>query len=231
MATDLKKLFGSMGAALIDMDGTILDTMAEWRQCNIDYLEARGVEMTPEQRQRVICSSSGALLIDYVRDELGVEVDIPAFRALQQERMMEVYRRGPRVKPGSRELLSALRERGVKTVLATATWADHTIVALNKCGLVSSFDALCGSHTIGCGKNTVDYFDKVSELIGVPKDRCVLFDDATYALKGARAAGLLGNVGVANQTNIIFHDEIASLSDIVVESLAEIVPLLPPPRR
>lgn len=222
---DVKEMLDNMGAALLDMDGTILDTMQEWRQCNIDYLEARGVAMNPEQRQRVVCSSSGALLIDYVRETLGVEMDIPAFRLLQQDQMLKVYQKGPRVKPGAREFLAALRARGVKTVLATATWAKHTIVALNKCGLMDAFDAICCGEVMDCGKSKPAYFDRVSELTGVPKERCVLFDDAMYALKGGREAGILGNVGVTDPTNIIFRQEIAALSDVVVDSLADLLPL------
>ena len=105
---ELGKLLANMDAALLDMDGTILDDMSEWRECNVEYLERRGIDLTPEQRLRIVNSSSGALLIDYVRDVLGVEVDIPAFRTLQQERMMEVYERGPRLKSGARELLAAM---------------------------------------------------------------------------------------------------------------------------
>lgn len=223
----INEILCNMGAALIDMDGTILDTMHEWRLCNIDYLEARGVQMNPEQRQRIVCSSSGALLIDYVREALGVEMDIPAFRALQQDRMLAVYKQGPRVKPGAREFLAALRQQGVKTVLATATWAKHTITALNNCGLMDAFDAICCGEVMDCGKSKPDYFDKVSALVGVPKDRCVLFDDAMYALKGGRDAGLLGNVGVTDPTNVIFRDEMAALSDAMVDSLADLLPLQP----
>ena len=223
---ELGKLLANMDAALLDMDGTILDDMDEWRECNVEYLERRGIDLTPEQRLRVVNSSSGALLIDYVRDVLGVEVDIPAFRTLQQDRMMAVYEKGPRVKPGAREFLDALREHGVKVVLATATWPEHTVVALNKCDLVHCFDALCCSRTIGCGKNKTEYFDKVSELIGVPKERCVLFDDAMYALEGGRKAGILGNIGVTDPMNTLFRKEMAALSDAMVDSLADLIPYL-----
>ena len=224
-----ERLFASMDAALLDMDGTILDDMDEWRQCNVDYLEQRGIELTPEQRLRVVNSSSGALLIDYVRDVLGIEVDIPAFRTLQQDRMMAVYEKGPPVKAGAREFLDALRGHGVKVVLATATWPEHTIVALNKCRLVHCFYAICCSHMMGCGKNNPDYFKKVSDLIGVPKERCVLFDDAMYALKGGRDAGILGNVAVEDPMNTLFRTEMAALSDTMVDSLADLIPFLRQP--
>lgn len=226
-----ERLFASMDAALLDLDGTILDDMDEWRQCNVEYLERRGIELTPEQRLRVINSSSGALLLDYIRDTLGIECDVPAFRELQKERMLAVYWKGPPVKPGAREFIDALHDCGVKVVLATATWPEHTVVALNKCGLARCFDAICCSHLMGCGKNKTEFFEKVSALIGVPKERCVLFDDAMYALKGGREAGILGNVGVTDRTNTLFRAEMAALSDIMVDSLADLLPFLRLARR
>lgn len=220
---NLSETIGKMRAALVDMDGTILDTMPEWRACNTDYLEARGIALSPEQRLQVVSCSTGSLLFEYIRDELGVEVDVPTFRTLQRDRMMEAYRKVPRVKPGAREFLAGMRRRGVKVVLATATWSTHTLVALNGTGLLPFFDAICCGEVMDCGKSRVEYYDRVSALIGVPKDQCVLFDDALYALRGASTAGILGSVAVADPTNEIFRDEFAALAVATVTRLDEVL--------
>lgn len=221
-----KELFDKMEAALVDMDGTLLDTMQIWRQCNIDYLDSNGIQMTPEQRLRVVCAASGNLLFEYARETFGFEFDVPLFRDLQRKRMMEAYLGGSRIKPGAREFLAALRRRGVKIVLSTSTWATHATIALTKSGFVPFFDAICCSDAVDASKSKPDYFEKASALIGVPVNRCVLFDDGFHAHKGARAAGLLGGVGVADATNVVFREELAGLTDLMVDSLEELLPFI-----
>lgn len=221
---DFSQKLNRMQAALFDMDGTILDSMPAWRGCNLEYLERHGITLTEEQKQYVVCASSATGLFDYVRETLGHEIDIQEFRALQQERMQEAYAAGIAVKPGARECLAALHARGVKIALATATWSSLTVLALARSGLMRDFDFLCCGDVVHCSKSKPEYFDRASELIGVPKDRCILFDDAIYAVKGASGAGLLGIVAVADPTNEIYRDDLKALSDVFVESLAEILP-------
>ncbi|MBR0056028.1 MAG: HAD family phosphatase [Kiritimatiellae bacterium] len=223
---NLSQLLPAMEAALFDLDGTLLDTMQPWRQCNTDYLESQGIELSPDQRLRIVCASSGSILIDYVRATFGHEIDLPAFRELQKRRMMEVYLAGAPVKPGVFEFLSALRARGTKIVLSTATWATHATIGISRSGLAPYFDAICCCDAIDASKSSPAYFDRVSALIGVPKARCVLFDDAIYALKSARAASLLGAVAVADPTNVIFRDEISQCADALVDSFDGLAALL-----
>ncbi len=56
-----------------------------------------------------------------------------------------------------------------------------------------------------------------------PKSECVLFEDALYALKGGREAGLLGEVAVAEPLYEPFRAEIRAIADVFVDSLAELV--------
>ena len=38
-----------MKAAIFDMDGTLLDSMSEWRKLNCSFVRDQGIELTPEQ--------------------------------------------------------------------------------------------------------------------------------------------------------------------------------------
>ena len=219
---DAKEMLSRMEAALFDMDGTLLDSMPAWRGCNLEYLENVGIHPDEEQRINIICASSGTILFDYLRKTFGVEVDVAEFRKLQQTRMEAAYSRGNLAKPGVLEFLRKMRERGVKTVLATATWKSLTDIALEKSGLSGAFDAICCCDIVGVSKAHPEYFDRVSEMIGVPKDRCVLFEDAIYAIQTGRAAGLLGAVALTDPTNILFRRELSELADVMVDSLSEL---------
>lgn len=212
-----------MKAALFDMDGTLLDTMQQWRSCNVDYLTARGIHPTADQLPHIIQASSGAILFEYIRKTFGVEVDQPVFRTMQKERMFATYAAGPTPKPGVVAYLRHLREKGVRTFVTTATWSTHTTLALSRCGLLPFFDGIYCADVIGHSKKDPLYFAKVSDYIGVKASECVLFEDAVYAIEGGREAGLLGVVAVTDATNTLFRDRLRELADLVVDDLMELV--------
>lgn len=211
-----------MKAALFDMDGTLLDSMMDWRGCNIEFLEGLGCRIPPEMTAQVL-QCTGSMLAQLVRETFGVEFDRDAFVEHQKRRMHDAYTRGVAVKPGVREYLDKLRRRGVLVVLTSATWTPHTELALARTGMRSYFDVLCCTDAIGSSKRTPAFFDKVSERIGHPKSECVLFEDALYALKGGREAGLLGEVAVSEPLYEPFRAEIRAIADVFVDSLAELV--------
>ncbi len=219
---DYREIEPRMKAALFDMDGTLVDSMLEWRKCNVEFLKGLGYEITPDIQARVL-QSTGPMLMDYVRESKGVEVDLKALGSFHKIHMYEVYSRGAAVKPGVREYLEHLRSRGVCLVVTTATWTPHTEIALDRCGLKPYFDAICCTDAIGVSKREAAYFDRVSSIIGHPTCECVLFEDALYALESGREAGLLGEVAVADPVNEHVRDQIRAVADVFVHSLAELM--------
>ncbi len=221
---DYREIEPRMKAALFDMDGTLIDSMPFWRQCNLEFMKMLGYEVPPEKQKHVL-QSSGGMLAQFAREEYGVEVDPDALLELQKKRMHDAYSRGVAIKPGVVEYLEYLKKRGVLRVVATATWTPYTELALERCGLRRHVDVLCCADFIGYSKRQAAYFDKVAEVIGHPKSACVLFEDAAYALRGGREANILGEVAVADVLNEAFRDELRSLADVFVDSLAELIGL------
>jgi HAD superfamily hydrolase (TIGR01509 family) len=213
-----------MKVAMFDMDGTLLDSMQAWRHCNVEYLEQRGCKIDASQLPHIIQASSGVHLFDYVLKTFGIEIDRPVFRELQKKRMYETYAKGAPVKPGVVPYLTYLRAKGVKTVLTTATWATHTTLALARSGLTPLFDGIFCCDTIGHSKSTPEYFEAVARFCDASLSDCVLFDDAVYAIKSGRAANLLGIVGLTDATNTLFREEMGQYADVVVDSLASLIP-------
>lgn len=213
-----------MRAAFFDMDGTVLDSMQDWRECNLIYLERHGIAVTEEQRTQVVCASSGTHLFEYIRRELGHDPDIPEYRAIQFERMKAAYTRGIPPKPGAREYLEHLRLRGVKTILATATPSALANLALTRSGMMRDFDAVLCCDTLDASKRHAEYYHRACAIAGVAEGECMLFEDAAYSLLSGREAGLLGAVAVSDPTNVIFRRRLAELSDAMIDSFTELMP-------
>lgn len=215
-----KKAIGTMKAAIFDMDGTLIDSMGEWRKLNSSFVREQGIELTPEQEQDLL-SMSGMMVVNYVREQFGIETEFVHLVDRSSVKMESVYIAGVPHKPGALAYLKRLRKRGVKCVIATATPWHLAMIALNKTGLVVHLDEIYSADMIGGTKADPAFFDRLCERIGVPKADCVMFEDGLYAMKGAKASGMRV-VGITDPTNLRDREEIHAVCDLVIDSYDEL---------
>lgn len=209
-----------MKAAIFDMDGTLIDSMNEWRRLNCSFVRDRGVELTQEQ-EKALYSVSGMMAVEYVQKTFGIKADFGEILERSTRLMEPVYAAGVPLKPGARAYLERLRARGVKRVLCTATPSRLALIALNRTGLVADLDFIFSTDMTGGSKGDPAFFDRLCALIGEKKEDCVMFEDALYAMQGARAAGL-GVVGITDETNEPDREAIRAVCDRVIDSYDEL---------
>ena len=210
----------TMKAAIFDMDGTLLDSMTKWRELNGVFV--RGMGITPTEKQEAdMMSMSGTMVVDYFRDEFGIDTNFDALCVEACKAMKPIYGAGVPHKPGAAAYLKRLRARGVKCVLATATPARLAMIGMNCAHLVSDMDYIFSTDMLGFDKSRNEFFERVSQIIGVPKENCVMFEDSLYAMQGARNAGL-GVVGITDATNTRDREAIRACCDAVIDSFDEL---------
>ena len=209
-----------MKAAIFDMDGTLIDSMTPWRALNVEFIRRRGIEPTPEELKD-LQGLTGRIAVDYYREHYGIETDFDTLCAEACEGMKNIYRAGLPLKPGARAYLERLRARGVKCVLCSASPCDLVLIALNRMDLTKELDLIYSTEIVGGHKGEPEFYDRLCAMIGEKKEECVMFEDALYAMKGARAAGL-GVIGITDDTNQSDREEIAKVCDRVVESYDEL---------
>lgn len=208
-----------MKAAIFDMDGTLLDSMTEWRRLNGEFVRQRGITLT-EKQEADMMSMSEMMVVDYFRDEFGIQSSFAELCAAAYDAMEKIYAAGVGRKPGAADYLRRLREKGVKCVLATP--ARQALVGLNKADMVSNLDYIFSTDMIGYDKSKTEFYDKLCSIIGVEKKDCVMFEDSLYAIRGAKNAGLLGVVGITDTTNTRDIEAIRACCDVVVDSYDEL---------
>lgn len=175
--------------AAFDMDGTLIDSMPYWRNAYQEFLDARGLPVpetlthasAEKMFAREACETICAVYGERLKMSFG---DVwEAFL----ERVTYHYRTDAQLRPGALEYLDALRAQGVRVGVATATRRDMAEVALERLGLARRMDF--GYFGEEITKDQPEYFYRLAREQGAKPDQCVMFEDALYSMRGAKAAG------------------------------------------
>jgi len=210
----------TMKAAIFDMDGTLIDSMTQWRQLNVEFIRSHGITPTPEQEKEMF-SLTGRKAVDYYKDTFGIEADFNDLLVKACAGMVAAYAAGLPLKPGTQAYLARLRARGVRCVVCSASPCNLVLLALNRMNLVKDFDLIYSTELIGGHKGDPAFYDRLCAMIGEKKEDCVMFEDALYAMEGARQAGL-GVIGITDDTNEVVREQMQAVCDRVIDSYDEL---------
>ena len=101
--------------------------------------------------------------------------------------------------PGILELLRALREKGIKIALASAS--KNGPFLLKQMDIEDYFDAVADPAKIAVSKPAPDIFLAAAEQVGVPISACIGIEDAQAGIQAIQAAGALP-VGVGKAEDL-----------------------------
>lgn len=174
-------------AVFWDMDGTLIDSEPYWLAEETALVETfGGVWSAAEGLQLVGSSLEGSALILQSR---GVAMTTQQIIDHLTDRVMARVAGEVPWRPGSRELLSALRDAGVPTALVTMSirrMAEPVVAALGFTG----FDALVTGDEVDEGKPAPECYLRAAELLGVDPARSVAIEDSEYGVAAGVAAGM-----------------------------------------
>lgn len=204
--------------AIFDVDGTLLDSMHLWDTIGETYLRSIGYEPR-ENLNETFKNMSLYQAACYYRSGYGVTLSVDEIMDGVNAMIRDEYRYRIRPKPGIPEFLDRLKEKGVRMCIATATDEPLIADALTRCGIASCFTEIFTCSGIGHGKDEPQIYRAALRHLGVKKEEVIVFEDALYAARTAKADGFL--VAAVRDAHERDQDALNALADYKVNDFTD----------
>lgn len=198
------------GAVLLDMDGTLIDSIGSVERSWLRWCGEYDVD--PAR----LAGFHGVTAANLIAELLPEDVREAAFARIREIEVADVE--GITVLPGASELLGALDAGRVPTAIVTSSTDDLAEARLRATRLPHPAVVVTASD-VERGKPWPDPWLEGARRLGVDPADCLVIEDSVAGLRAARDAGCRGLVGVLGTTP---REELEAVADVVLEDVSHL---------
>jgi HAD superfamily hydrolase (TIGR01509 family) len=174
---------------LLDVDGTLLDSVQAHAEAWSEALASEGIDV-PAEKIRPLVGMGGDKLLPKVagidkESELGQRLD-ERWGKIFRTRYLPHLRPFPKV----RQLLHALRERGLRLVVATSASKEDLAGLLKRAEVEDLVDERASGDTVERSKPDPDIILAALQVARLDAGEAMLLGDTPYDVGAARRAGV-----------------------------------------
>ena len=196
-------MINEMNAAIFDLDGVIVDTAKyhylAWKRLANNL----GFDFTERQNERLkgVSRTRSLEILLEIGDLNFDESTLKALAAQKNAWYVELIRgiKPSELLPGAVDYVHYIKERGVRTALASAS--ENAPLILECLNIQSLFDVVIEGNKVRQAKPDPEIFTRADLELGIMPEECVVFEDAEAGIEAARRAGM-GSVGVGRPGNL-----------------------------
>jgi len=177
-------------AVLLDMDGTLLDTERVYLESLTEVLNGFGLPDAIETCHGMIGlpgPECQALLIA----RYGAALPLAEINRAFVDKRDARFAQGLPVKPGTVELLDALRAADCPVAVVTSSSRRTADQHLTLAGIRARFETILTRDDVARGKPAPDLYLLAAERIGAPPANCVAVEDSSVGVTAASTAGAI----------------------------------------
>ncbi len=182
-------MFRDIDAVIFDLDGTLVDSMWMWRAIDVEFLARYNIEI-PEDLQSNIEGMSFSETADYFKDYFKLEQSVDEIKMIWNKMAFEKYAKEVPLKPGVEDLLTKLKEKNIKTGIATSNSRELLDTALHYLNIKDYFDEVHTACEVEKGKPAPDIYLYVAKCLNTEPERCLVFEDVTMGIMAGKNAGM-----------------------------------------
>ncbi len=211
-----RELFGKKRNIIMDMDGTLADSMPFWKNSAREYAILRGADI-PDNFDEITGVMDLNDYAEYVKNVLGIDTNLEQITEAAVEIMNKHYEKDIPAKDGMTELVTREYEAGSRLVVFTASDRRSVEILLSHLGIRECFYDIYTVYDVGLKKSDKNSYLKVAELAGMKDTSQVwVYEDILRGVKAAKEAGL--NVcAVYDEDSAGDWEDIKELADKTLE--------------
>lgn len=200
-------------AVIFDMDGVIINSEPLHYEANQQLFDKLGFSVPMDEYSNYIGISTEKMWED-LRDKYDLNENLDTLTDKHREHTHEFIRKnmnGNEI-PGIRKILEELKDKNIKTAVASSSSKDLIETVLKGFDLCQYFDISVSGEEVEKGKPNPDIFIYVAKKLKVNIKNCLVIEDSTNGIKAAKKAGAKC-IGFNNPDS---HGQDLTKADIVI---------------
>ncbi|WP_455369941.1 HAD family hydrolase [[Eubacterium] cellulosolvens] len=216
---------------LLDLDGTIVNSMVPLKEAFISISSKLGVEIDDEQRGRIgkdlriiIGGRTSRFAELKFLWRIGRIMKLPWWRRLllvlaSYSKLKQIARSSPPVKGAIEAIKKLQKNQTIKLGLVTSRSRKDAIKKIRELDILNCFDAIITRDEVKSFKPSAEQIKLAANILNLSTEQCALVGDMPTDIEAAKQANSLS---IAVDTGI-FNDEVKSHNpELIISSVAEL---------
>ncbi|WP_019987289.1 HAD family hydrolase [Rudanella lutea] len=206
-------------AALFDMDGVLVDNYRYHADSWVQFAARYERTVTPEQYARYINGRVASDSMPYVMQRDLLPDEIVTLTEEKEEIYRALYAPDLAPTPGLIPFLQSLQAHKVRMAVGTSAPVSNIAFTLDGAGIRPYFPTVVDASMVRRGKPDPEIYLTAARQLGVPPERCVVFEDAFSGIE----AGLRAGMAVVALATTHTRDELAvAKAQLVIDDFTQL---------
>ncbi|OHD38055.1 MAG: phosphatase [Spirochaetes bacterium GWF1_31_7] len=200
------------------MDGVLIDSEPLHFEVDQMVLRKLNINESKSYLERFVGYTNCAMW-QIIQNEYSIEKTIDELIELQMTTKLHFLEKSDyKAIDGIKELLEEIRLNKIPMGIASSSPRVFIEAVINKIGISQYFDNWISGEEVEKSKPEPDVFLKISELLGVNPDKCIVIEDSKSGTIAAKKAGMK----CIGYKNINSGNQDLSIADLIIDRIPEI---------